>query len=263
MLAGILAAAVVAGGMPAWNGGLPGGTGTSITAYAAETTVTWNNNDITGTSGTSFSKDGVTIAARRIDFHDKNFMGPGTFTTTLGNFTKIEVTARYISSLGTGWSGGTWTGNASSVSFSNDIYGMGMGITMVFTIELPTVDVTGVTLNKTSATLTEGETETLTATVAPNGATDKTVTWSSSDETVAAVDANGVVTAVKAGTATITATATLLKRLTIRLRSVRLRLKKAFPTMLSLSPQRSLLRTAVGTQSAIFRQQERLQAARS
>ena len=213
MLAGILAAAVVAGGMPAWNGaGLPGGTSTGITAYAAETTVTWNNDDITGTYGTSFSKDGVTITAGNIDFRDKNFMQGGTFTTTLGNFTKIEVTARSLSNMGSGWtvSGGkaTWTGNASSVSFSNDIYGMGMGITMVFTIELPTVDVTGVTLNKTSATLTEGETETLTATVAPNGATDKTVTWSSSDETVAAVDANGVVTAVKAGTATITATAT-------------------------------------------------------
>ena len=52
-----------------------------------------------------------------------------------------------------------------------------------------------------------GETLTLTATVAPDDATDKTVTWTSSDPTVANV-ADGVVTAVAAGTATITATAT-------------------------------------------------------
>lgn len=70
------------------------------------------------------------------------------------------------------------------------------------------VDVTGVDLNKTTATIPYGGTETLTATVAPDGATDKTVTWSSSDTTVATVDENGVVTAVALGTATITATAT-------------------------------------------------------
>ena len=72
-----------------------------------------------------------------------------------------------------------------------------------------TVDVTGVTLAPTSATLTLGETETvtLTATVLPAEATDKSVTWSSSDEAVATVT-DGVVTAVAAGTATITATAT-------------------------------------------------------
>ena len=72
----------------------------------------------------------------------------------------------------------------------------------------PTVDVTGVTLSQTSASMTVGgETLTLTATVAPDDATDKTVTWASSDAAVATV-ADGVVTAVGAGTATITATAT-------------------------------------------------------
>ena len=70
------------------------------------------------------------------------------------------------------------------------------------------VDVTGVTLSQTEAAMTVGgETLTLTATVAPANATNKTVTWTSSDESVATV-ANGVVTAVAAGTATITATAT-------------------------------------------------------
>ena len=66
--------------------------------------------------------------------------------------------------------------------------------------------VTSVTLNRTSATLKVNETVTLTATVKPDDATDKTVTWSTSDANVASVS-NGVVTAKKVGTATITAEA--------------------------------------------------------
>ena len=68
------------------------------------------------------------------------------------------------------------------------------------------VNVTGIILDKVSAELTEGETVTLTATVSPDNATDKTVTWTSSDETVATVK-DGVVTAIAAGTTTITAKA--------------------------------------------------------
>ena len=67
------------------------------------------------------------------------------------------------------------------------------------------IAVTGITLDA-DATINLGETKTLTATVAPDNATDKTVSWRSEDETVATV-ADGVVTAVAAGTATITATA--------------------------------------------------------
>ena len=69
-----------------------------------------------------------------------------------------------------------------------------------------TVAVTGVSLSKTSLSLVEGGSETLTATVAPSNATNKTVSWKSSDASTASVDANGKVTAVKAGSATITVT---------------------------------------------------------
>ena len=69
----------------------------------------------------------------------------------------------------------------------------------------PKVDVTGVSLNKTSAEVSVGAKTTLTATVSPNNATINTVKWTSSDTSIATVS-DGVVTGVKEGTATITAT---------------------------------------------------------
>ena len=68
------------------------------------------------------------------------------------------------------------------------------------------VQPTSVSLNKTSATLTsKGATVSLTATVSPSNATNKEITWSSSNTSVATVNSSGVVTAVGNGTATITA----------------------------------------------------------
>lgn len=71
-----------------------------------------------------------------------------------------------------------------------------------------TVAVTGVSLNKQTLSMVEGDSETLTATVAPSNATNKAVSWKSSDASVASVDNSGKVTAVKAGSATITVTTT-------------------------------------------------------
>lgn len=73
-------------------------------------------------------------------------------------------------------------------------------------VQKPTVSVTGVTLDKTTAELTVGETATLTATVVPEDATNQKVTWSSDNTAVATVDETGTVTAVGEGTATITVT---------------------------------------------------------
>ena len=80
------------------------------------------------------------------------------------------------------------------------------GITAACTVTVQTanVAVTGVTLSQTSLNLTIGATETLTATIAPIGATNKTVTWSSSNSDVATVNDSGIVTAVTVGSATIT-----------------------------------------------------------
>ena len=68
------------------------------------------------------------------------------------------------------------------------------------------VDVTGVTISTTSTTIYAGSTKTLVATVLPNNATDKAVTWSSSDNTIATVSNNGLVTALTTGATTITVT---------------------------------------------------------
>lgn len=66
-------------------------------------------------------------------------------------------------------------------------------------------EVTSVTLNKSALSLEVGKTGKLSAKVLPNSATNKSVTWSSNNEAVATVSANGTVTAHKAGTAVITA----------------------------------------------------------
>jgi hypothetical protein len=110
--------------------------------------VTWNPSDIVpeNPGDHSFTKDGITITAATCDFQALTFAGGGTFTTTLGNFTKIEISADYTGDVsGTGWSNdgwqsATWTGNAASVSFSGDIWGGGMtcdggNLTIVFTID--------------------------------------------------------------------------------------------------------------------------------
>ena len=85
--------------------------------------------------------------------------------------------------------------------------GFGQYSANIYLTETATVDVTGITLAPATADMTVGGTQTLTANVLPDNATDKTVTWTTSNAAVATV-ANGVVTAVAAGTATITATAT-------------------------------------------------------
>ena len=73
---------------------------------------------------------------------------------------------------------------------------------------VPPIPVTSITINLSTATIDAGTTAALTATVLPTNATSPTVTWTSSDPTVATVGTNGLVTALTAGTTVITATAT-------------------------------------------------------
>ena len=82
-----------------------------------------------------------------------------------------------------------------------------MKATCSVTVKKKFIAVTSITLNKTELSLNKGHSETLKATVKPDNATDKSVTWSSTNTTVATVDSNGKVTAVAGGNTTITAKA--------------------------------------------------------
>ena len=82
----------------------------------------------------------------------------------------------------------------------------GRTATCAVTVKAKTVSVTEVTLDRAELTLTEGETETLTATVKPDNADNRKVTWSSDKTEIATVDGAGKVTAVKAGEAVVTVT---------------------------------------------------------
>lgn len=118
--------------------------GSGVTATCAVTVskvVTINQSDW-GNAWTSFTKDGVTVSAGMIDSQDGNLMDGGSFSTTLGNFTKIVVTSRSCHASGTGWSGSgssmTWEGTpASTVSFSGEFMGMGSNRTTIVCTIVP------------------------------------------------------------------------------------------------------------------------------
>lgn len=129
-------------------------------------------------------------------------VAPANATNKDVTWTSSDTTIATVDATGkvTGESAGTATITATTVDG-------GKTATCVVTVTDPEpviVPVTGVTLDKTTAEVAVNNTVQLTATVAPENATDKTVTWTSSDETIATV-ADGVVTALKAGTVTITA----------------------------------------------------------
>ena len=116
-------------------------------------TVTWSSGDNYENNN---SKDGVTLSGETIYYDGEEWVlaydeSKGTFTTELGNFTKIEITGGYINGFsGEGWSGRTWTGNAAAVPFGGYITDDSgeKPWTITFTIEPassepePTVEVT-------------------------------------------------------------------------------------------------------------------------
>ena len=130
-----------------------------------------------------------------------------TATVTPGNATKKEVkwstsnkNVAMVSPSGlvTAKSAGTATITCTAQD------GSSVKATCKITVKNPVVKVTKVTLNKTTATLAPKETLTLKATVTPTNATNKAVTWKSSNTKIATVSSSGKITAKAAGTVTIT-----------------------------------------------------------
>lgn len=143
-------------------------------------------------------------------------VNPTTVNLTVGGTQTVEATLTPNGARGTI----TWNTSDSSVATVDQtgiVTAVGPGTATItatcleytatadVTVAAATVAVTGVTLDESTATVNVGETVTLTATVAPENATNTNVTWSSDEETVATVE-DGVVTGVSAGTATITVT---------------------------------------------------------
>lgn len=156
----------------------------------------------------SYQRTGDTYRLRLCSTASNNSVISGTTTST-----EIGTTASVIT-IPTGnltWAQLSGYGSGFSIevvlsSSSNQypyVYVYGAEIEVTYSVE--TVHVTGVTLDKATASIEAGETTTLTETVAPSNATDKTVSWSTSNSSVATVS-NGVVTGVSAGTARITVT---------------------------------------------------------
>ena len=111
---------------------------------------------------------------------------------------------------------------------------------------------TGVTLSFSSVSLDAGKTKTITASVTPSSATFKTVTWSTSDAKIAKVSSSGKVTAVSAGTATITATskdgaATAACRVTVKQPASSVVLKSTSGTDLTTTT----MKIAVGSKKTV------------
>ena len=130
-----------------------------------------------------------------------------TATVTPGNATKKEVKwSTSDKNVATVSVNGlvTAVGGGDAIITCTAQDGSGVKATCKITVKNPVVKVTKVTLNKTTATLAPKETLTLKATVTPTNATNKAVTWKSSNTKIATVSSSGKVTAKAAGTVTIT-----------------------------------------------------------
>ena len=128
-------------------------------------------------------------------------------TVTPSNATNKRVSWTSSNTAVATVSGGTVTGVSMGTAkiTAKTINGYEASCTVTVTENTSIVKPTGITMNTASLELMEGETGNLSATVKPTNATNKTITWTSDDTSVATVNASGQVTAVKEGTATITA----------------------------------------------------------
>ncbi len=185
---------------------------TAVAAGEAVITVTTTDGNKTATCTVTVTSTTIPVESITLDKTELNLVEGQTATITAtvspDNATNKVVTWRSRSTA------------VATVDANGNVTAVAAGTTMIIasadgemafcdiTVTAGTVAVESVSLNKSTLSLEEGASETLTATVNPSNATDKSVTWSSSNPAVATVDANGKVTAVAAGEAEITVTTT-------------------------------------------------------
>ena len=189
----------------------PGGTsdGTQITANNGKTTVTILEGDIIETSDTDIVWTATTNGDGFNLSNDECYI-EGSGGNSIKSYKPIKNPDRYWTYSGEqlfhhNGTTSTYTVNYASGTFTATTSSSTTKIYIFEKVTGENIPVTGVSLDKNTLEINEGETAQLTATVAPSNATNKSVTWSSSDPSIATVS-GGTVTAVAAGTATITVT---------------------------------------------------------
>mgnify|MGYP004668467295 FL=1 len=152
---------------------------------------------------TEFSMKSFNAKLKKATFANMDLSSMETYATDKTTITLLKV----LITIGEDAAVGDYVIKANDMCVTNtdgeNIFKNNQSCTIKLTA--PIVAVTGVTLNKSTMSLVATAEETLTATVAPENATNKAVTWSTSNDKVAAV-VNGKVTAVAPGEAVITAT---------------------------------------------------------
>jgi hypothetical protein len=146
-------------------------------------------------------------------------VSPSSVELTVGESTRLSATVSPSDAKDKTVTWSTSSASVATVSPSGEVTAVAVGSANItasaggksavckVTVVNPTVSVSSVTLDKDRLDLTVGGTAKLTATVSPADASDKNVTWESSDATVATVDKDGNVKALKGGTSTVTAKA--------------------------------------------------------
>lgn len=192
------------------DGAVTLGTGVTVRAGANETGAVEVNADSFAASHTQkWVRTVADIPATDITLNE-------TFSLYVGDSQRLPFTVTPFNATDLAWTSSN--SSVATVDANGIVTGVAVGTTTIsvnsakyntpFTcyVTVNPVPVESVFLNKTTIALFEGSAETLTATVSPENATNKSVTWRSSDTAVATVDVNGVVTAVGGGSAIITAT---------------------------------------------------------
>lgn len=152
----------------------------------------------------------VTVPSVKIDSTELELVAGDTDTLTVTGVTKTVKWSSSNQKVAKVASKGKNIGKVTAVGEGEaTIYAKLSGTTVKcsVSVEAEDIDVTGIKLNKESATLEVGEIMNLKATITPSNATDKTVEWETDDEDIAEVSEDGEVTAISAGTIDITATA--------------------------------------------------------